>query len=468
MVPTWLTLLFFQLLFGSPAWSLQLDLVSYDNDFVDPSFIVSGAFVNTTWEAQQTIAQWATELSTSGPWSVTNKTVSPPSGDLHDYLSWAPYLWPNCKDAKNTTELSPQQIWVTCPYVTRDGEFNPDRLLVNNVVAFQNLSDAVFYGAMAWALNSQSSPIFSRNVVSYIKAWFLDPATKMNPNLNYAQMHRGPDGQVGTHTGILDLKCFVKITIGIMILRQGKSPDWTTDLDDQMNAWANEYITWLETSAIAVEEGLADNNHGTFYYNQLAALKILVNDIPGAKNVTDTYFSKQYLSQISASGEQPLEAARTRPYHYRAYNLAAMITNARLAQFIDPTSNIWNKTTKAGATIQSAVDFAMKISPNKSDEADETRELYPSVAAVAAIYGDPKGKYTAFLAHGDPQYFGEAYFLWNQPLAGGTANATASSPPSPTGSGQNGKNAGISLGETAWHDVAFATCFAVLSFVSLF
>lgn len=66
----------------------------------------------------------------------------------------------------------------------------------------------------------------------------------------------------------------------------------------------------------------------------------------GAENVTNTYFEHQYMDQIIASGEQvrnipswflyqtidrafhmtkPLEAARTRPYHYRAYNLAAMI-----------------------------------------------------------------------------------------------------------------------------------------------
>jgi hypothetical protein len=69
MVPIFLAFSFLQLLFGSPAWGLQLDVVSYDNDFVDPNFIVSGVFANTTWEAQQTITQWATELSTSGPWS---------------------------------------------------------------------------------------------------------------------------------------------------------------------------------------------------------------------------------------------------------------------------------------------------------------------------------------------------------------------------------------------------------------
>jgi len=45
--------------------------------------------------------------------------------------------------------------------------------------------------------------IVNESIVTWIKTWFLDADTKMNPNLNYAQMKRGPDGQVGQHTGVL-------------------------------------------------------------------------------------------------------------------------------------------------------------------------------------------------------------------------------------------------------------------------
>src|SRR5204862_2496401 len=30
-----------------------------------------------------------------GPVSVTEKTMKPPSGDMHDYMSLAPYFWPD-------------------------------------------------------------------------------------------------------------------------------------------------------------------------------------------------------------------------------------------------------------------------------------------------------------------------------------------------------------------------------------
>ena len=46
------------------------------------------------------------------------------------------------------------------------------------------------------------------------------------------------------------------------------------------------------------------SNHGSFYYNQLAALKILNNDMTGAKTTTDEFFNTLYMDQITSKGEQ--------------------------------------------------------------------------------------------------------------------------------------------------------------------
>ena len=105
---------------------------------------------------------------------------------------------------------------------------------------------------------------------------------------------------------------------------------------------------------------------------------------------------------------KPLEADRTRPYHYRAYNAAAIVTNSRIAEYIG--YNTWNITTKSGANVQTAVDFAMTFNAGTEDPT----ELYPPLAAVASTYGDSSGKYAAWLAQQDPQYPGEAWYFWNQ------------------------------------------------------
>ena len=46
------------------------------------------------------------------------------------------------------------------------------------------------------------------------------------------------------------------------------------------------------------------SNHGTFYYNQLAALQVLVGDTAGANETLHEYFTTQYQWQISANGDQ--------------------------------------------------------------------------------------------------------------------------------------------------------------------
>jgi hypothetical protein len=113
-------------------------------------------------------------------------------------------------------------------------------------------------------------------------------------------------------------------------------------------------------------------------------------------------------------------------------------TNARIGDYLGLNS-FWNKTTTNGGTIKNALDFAMTVSPG-----DETAsELYPNVAAVAAKYGDPDGKYAAFLANADNTYPAQPYFFWDQPLldsnlAAATPTATGASTPTPSSNKQNG------------------------------
>ncbi|KAI0342368.1 chondroitin AC/alginate lyase [Trametopsis cervina] len=384
--------------------------INYANDFVNPNYVVSKNFSATTIPAQYTIQQWANASADGGPWSVTSKPYLAPSGDKHDYMSFGPYWWPNCTGVGNTTELSQQQIWTTCPYISKDGQFNPDARVVNNIGDFDSMSNAVLYNSLAWSIIGDS--VYSSRVATFIKAWFLDPDTFMNPNLNYAQMQRGPDGQTGTHTGILDLKGMTKITSGVLALRAGKAAEWTSDLDGQFVDWLNKYIGWLTTANIALQEKNATNNHGSFYFNQLASLQLLVNDKSGAQTTIEEYFNGIYLGQIAANGDQPLETARTRPYHYRAYNLAAMITNARLGEYVGIIA--WNKTTTAGTTIQSACDYAMTLPAGSEDPT----ELYPDIAAVASQYGDPNNKYRDFLVNATQSgYVADASFFWDQPFS---------------------------------------------------
>jgi hypothetical protein len=125
---------------------------------------------------------------------------------------------------------------------------------------------------------------------------------------------------------------------------------------------------------------------------------------------------------------KPEEAARTHPYHYRNYNLAAMFVNARISAYASGSRDIYSKTTKQGATIHDAVNFAMAQSPAKTDEETYLPEMYPNVASAASIYGDADGKYLAFMnSTFGPDYISQPFILWNAPFASGETSGQISS-----------------------------------------
>lgn len=83
-------------------------------------------------------------------------------------------------------------------------------------------------------------------------------------------------------------------------------------------------------------------------------------------------------------------------------------TNAKLGDALG--LNLWTARSKYGATIQTAVNFVMSTNPKNED----VTEILPHVAAVAAAYGDPKGKYAAFLRKTDPNYQAKPYWFYDQ------------------------------------------------------
>jgi hypothetical protein len=65
---------------------------------------------------------------------------------------------------------------------------------------------------------------------------------------------------------------------------------------------------------------------------------------------------------------------------------------------------------KYGATIQTALDYTMRLNP----KAEDVLEIMPHVAAVAAAYGDPKGLYADFMTKTMIDYQSKSFWLYDQ------------------------------------------------------
>lgn len=349
-------------------------------------------------------------------------------------------------------------MFKTCEYYNIDGALNPDARLINNIGDFDDMSNAIFYASMAWGVSR--SKTYSIRVASLIGSWFLHEDTYMNPNLNYAQMEGGPSprNQQGRHTGVLDLKGMIKIASGVLLLREGNAEGWNSTIDGRFQDWVSNYTDWMRRSPIAQDEEISPNNHGSYYACQLASLYLINNDKDSAAATVQKYFDGLWKTQVAGDGAQPLELARTRPYHYLAYNLAAMITAARIGDYVG--INVWDSVSNEGGTIQKACDYAMNYDPKN----ETVSELFPIVAAVAAHYGDPDGKYANWLnVKTNGEYISEAFYFWTQPLSdsghavptwitfargGQTGTITAGSKPT-GGTGAASPRATVSFGSIA-------------------
>ncbi|MEU5257361.1 alginate lyase family protein [Amycolatopsis sp. NPDC021455] len=280
---------------------------------------------------------------TAGPWSVTSKKQVPPSGDKHDYLSLAPYWWP-------TTQPTAENPW-GCPFVQRDGQRNP---IVDEITdhAYRGEAFAAIYRlALAWYYTGDAR--YARRAALDLRTWFLDAATKMNPNMNFAQ---GIPCKVdGRGIGIIEFSYTLTQVVDATAILATGAPGWTKTDQAGMTGWYTQFLDWLRTSKNGTDEAKAQNNHGSFYDMLVAALALGTGQRDLAAAIARDAGPKRIAPQIQADGFQPAEASRTRSWHYSNFNLVALTRLAQIGRHVGV--DLWHYTAPSGATLFAAADF---------------------------------------------------------------------------------------------------------------
>lgn len=260
-------------------------------------------------------------------YSVISKTLTPDSGDKHDYMSFGPYWWP---DPKKEDGL---------PFINRDGEVNPaSRDSRSDRPKLSALTDELKILSMAYYLSKDNK--YAERGAALINTWFLDKNTRMNPNLNYGQAI--PGRAKGRGIGIIETRKLDKI-VDALILFSG-SKEFTDDIIRGTKKWFNDYLTWLLTSKNGQDEAKTKNNHGTWYDFQVAALALYCDRKDDALTVFKRVDSLRIPKQIKEDGSQPHELARTRSFDYSKMNIQGFLKLARLAEHLD--FDLWNSNEK--------------------------------------------------------------------------------------------------------------------------
>lgn len=269
--------------------------------------------------------------------TVVDKTKLPASGDAHDYVSSGPYWWPDPARADGL------------PYLRRDGETNPasggDRPHLEKLLAAVSLLTVMS--------RVESPAEYGRAAARLLRGWFLDPATRMNPHLRFAQGIPGICD--GRGIGIIDTWGFCFLVEEVGFLEIGR--DWTKEDLDGVKAWFASYLDWLLESPEGRQEGAEANNHGTWYDAQIVCFAFFCSRPDVARNQIEKFTRQRIDRHFEADGSQPHELSRTLSQTYCTFNLLAFACVARIGSRLG--LDLWNWESPQGAQITRGVRWML-------------------------------------------------------------------------------------------------------------
>jgi hypothetical protein len=242
------------------------------------------------------------------PVTITAFSSPQSPGGPHDFFSQADYFWPDPKNPDG-------------PYINRDGQSNPANF-VEHRKAMVSLSIRMPALTAAWLLTNDFH--YAKRAGDHLRAWFVTPATRMNPNLEFAQgVHRVSKGR---SYGIIDTLHLVEVARAASFL----GPEaFSADDSQSVKQWFREYLDWLKSSPNGQKERAALNNHATCWALQASEFARLIAD-EGTRDEIRQWFKGTLLPyQLGEDGSFPKELERTKPYSYSIFNFDVM---AGLAQ----------------------------------------------------------------------------------------------------------------------------------------
>ncbi|MBL9185902.1 MAG: alginate lyase family protein [Opitutaceae bacterium] len=272
------------------------------------------------------------------PVSVTQKTKLAPSGDRHDYLSTAPYFWPD--------PSKPDGL----PYIRRDGKINPDsRTSTSDQLRLEGLGRTVETLALAYWFTGREA--YAAHAARCLRAWFLDPATKMNPHFNYSQ--GVPGLSEGRPAGLIEAGGLIDAADASGLL--AGSPAWPESDETALREWCAAFLDWMRTGKLGRAVSAGDNNQATMADVRAVRFAFKVGRSDLARAILTAVGPQRIAVQIAPDGSQPHELTRTKSFSYSRLNLGGLVTLATLGERAGV--DLWNFSTPDGRNLRKAIDY---------------------------------------------------------------------------------------------------------------
>ena len=229
------------------------------------------------------------------------------SGDIHNYESLSTYYWPDPSNPQG-------------PYIHKDGKINPDVKKYDST-RLKVLCDRLKYFSIAYYLTKNE--LYYQAFIEQIKIWYINKNTKMNPNLEYAQIIIGKNDNHGQPHGIIDAYIMNDIIEAIRLINSVKKID--RRVLKEVISWHYQFFNWLNRSKLAQIEKCQPNNHGIALDILKLNIALFVGKNDVANEITSSFYNNRLEKQIDSIGRQPYELKRTKAYMYSIYNLMHIV-----------------------------------------------------------------------------------------------------------------------------------------------
>ncbi|WP_136481267.1 alginate lyase family protein [Cognatitamlana onchidii] len=289
--------------------------------------------------AYKTLLKVADEALETEPPTVTDKKRHPVSGNLNDYYTQAPYLWP---DPSKLNGL---------PYLPKDGIINPESRNPDfaDYSRGQEIGHLVESLALAYYFTEKES--YAAHAARCLRVWFIDSATRMNPHLKYAQAV--PGRNQGRYIGMIEAGGIVKALDAAGLLEGSKH--WSETDRTALDIWITEFLDWFINSEYGREEIQMRQNHGTMFDVRVVRLALALGKHNLAHERLESVKENRIARQIEPDGAQPMELRRTKSFNYSEMNVTGLTELATLGEWLG--IDLWKFETTDGRSIRQALEF---------------------------------------------------------------------------------------------------------------
>lgn len=296
-----------------------------------------------------------------------------------DFYSMGDYWWPDPESADGL------------PYIRRDGESNPSNFDAHRLLMRQ-MRDQV--AALAAGYLLEHDPAMAVRALEALHIFFVDPKTRMNPHLLFAQAI--PGITVGRGIGIIDTLHLIEVIPALEVISvESNLPRGEIEAVED---WFRDYLTWLRSHPNGLDEGKTPNNHSVAYWLQVAVFARAVGDQSSLVEARKQWAEWMMPDQMALNGSFPRELERTKPYGYSIFQLDNVVLLSEILS--DDENDLWSFSLPDGRSLEGALSFMYPFIEDKSRwpyTVDVSHfDAWP-VRGAGLLFGGVRLKQTAYL-----------------------------------------------------------------------